>query len=86
MEFPFQNSIVFPEFHSLYEPWRQHIKLSDALSWGPSAINLVVDEDLKKPTNQTNQSRGQVTSLIYLQFKQADTKMEQWDHGMLSAT
>ena len=21
MEFPFQNSIVFPEFHSLYEPW-----------------------------------------------------------------
>ena len=21
MEFPFLNSIVFPEFHSLYEPW-----------------------------------------------------------------
>ena len=26
MEFPFQNSIVFPEFHSLYEPCRSRYK------------------------------------------------------------
>ena len=31
----------------------QHVKLSDALSWGPSAIEPRVDEDVKKPTKQT---------------------------------
>ena len=32
----------------------QHVKLSDALSWARPRYSLVVDEDVKKPTNQTN--------------------------------
>ena len=31
----------------------QHVKLSDALSWGPSAsYYLLVDDDVKKPSKQ----------------------------------
>ena len=42
----------------------QHVQLLDALSWGPSAINLVVDEDVKNQPTKPNQFVGYCSLLV----------------------
>ena len=39
----------------------QHVKLPDAMSWARPRYNIVVDEDVKKPNNQTNKKAGRGT-------------------------